>query len=298
MKIVILGFNSFVGSAIASHFSSMIGVELIHVGRKESDSHEVVKFEVVNDTDVLDESVDKLIAGLNLDNDSIVINCISMGDVDRCEVDKEDCKVQNHLFVELLYNHLKNYNFKKLIHFSTNAVYDGENAPYGENSQCRPINFYGLVKLKADEFLLCQQDPRVMVVRPITMYGRVPNGGRGNPTSMIIKKLQDGQNLKLVNDVLVNILYIGDLVRAVEKLIAVDFSGLINISGNTVYSRYELGLKISELIDAKKALIESVTSAEFETIADRPLDTSFNNTLMKKMGIRARTLEQTIDSLL
>lgn len=298
MKIVILGFNSFVGSAISSHFDSMASVELVHVGRKESDSHKVVKFEVVNEAELLDTHVEKLIASLNLDSDSIVINCISMGDVDRCEMDKENCKVQNNLFVESLYNHLKGHNFKKLIHFSTNAVYDGENAPYGENAQCRPVNFYGLVKLRADEFLLRQQDPRVMVVRPITMYGRVPNGGRDNPASMIIKKLQDGQSLKLVNDVLVNILYIGDLARAIEKLITVDFTGLINISANKVYSRYDLGLEIAELIGAKKDLIESVTSTEFETVADRPLDTSFDNTLMREIGIHTRTLEQTIYSLL
>lgn len=298
MKIVILGFNSFVGSAISSHFDSMAGVELVHVGRKESDSHKVVKFEVVNKTELLDAHVDKLIAGLNLDDDSIVINCISMGDVDKCEVDKEGCKMQNYHFVELLYKHLKKHNFKKLIHFSSNAVYDGENAPYGENSQCRPINFYGLVKLRADEFLLRQQDPRVMVVRPITMYGRVPNGGRDNPASMIIKKLQNGQSLKLVNDVLVNILYIRDLVRAIDKLIEVDFEGLINISGDDVYSRYDLGLEIAELIGAKKNLIESVTSTEFETVADRPLDTSFDNTLMREIGIHTRTLKQTIHSLL
>ena len=113
-----------------------------------------------------------------------------------------------------------------------------------------------------------------------------------------IKKLQDGQSLKLVNDVLVNILYIGDLARAIEKLITVDFTGLINISANKVYSRYDLGLEIAELIGAKKDLIESVTSTEFETVADRPLDTSFDNTLMREIGIHTRTLEQTIYSLL
>jgi dTDP-4-dehydrorhamnose reductase len=221
-----------------------------------------------------------------------------MGDVDKCEVDKKSCEMQNYHFVEVLYKHLKNNNFKKLIHFSTNAVYDGDHAPYGENSNCFPVNFYGLVKLKADNFLLNQKDPRVMVVRPITMYGRAPSDGRANPVSMIIKKLQGGQNLKLVSDVLVNILYVEDLVRAIEKLITVDFTGLINISANKVYSRYDLGLEIAKLIGAKKDLIESVTSTEFETVADRPLDTSFDNALMREIGIHTRTLEQTIHSLL
>jgi len=298
MKIIILGFNSFVGSAISNYFNSVNGVELIYVGRKESRLHKVVKFKVVNDLALLDNDVSSLIDGLDLDGDSILINCISMGDVDRCEIDKKDCDIQNYHFVKILYKHLKNNNFKKLIHFSTNAVYDGDNAPYREDSNCSPVNFYGCIKLKSDEFLLSKKDKKVMILRPITMYGRAPSDGRENPVSMIIKKLKAGKKIKLVNDVLVNILYVGDLVRAIEKLITVDFTGLINISGDKVYSRYDLGLEVAKLIGAKKDLIESVSSTEFTTVANRPLDTSFDNTLMKEIGINTRTLEQTISGLL
>ena len=34
-------------------------------------------------------------------------------------------------------------------------VYDGNNAPYDEDSNCIPVNFYGSTKLKADEFFTC-----------------------------------------------------------------------------------------------------------------------------------------------
>ena len=56
--------------------------------------------------------------------------------------------------------------------------------------------------------------------------------------------------------------------------------------------------EIAKLLDMKEELIESVTSTEFKTVANRPLDTSFDNTLMKKNGIHPRTLKQTILNLL
>ena len=298
MRIIVLGYNSFVGSAIINYFNSMNNIELVCVGRRNSDLHKVVKFEVTDDVVLLNNDVSNLIVNLDLDSESVIINCISMGDLDKCEMNKDSCKMQNYQFVNILYNHLKNYNFKKLIHFSTNAVYDGNNAPYNEKSKCAPVNFYGLVKLKIDTFLLDQEDSRIIVMRPITMYGKLSPGGRPNPTSMIIEKLKNKQNLRLVDDVLVNILYVEDLVKAIEKLIEKDFSGLINISGNEVYSRYDLGLEIAKLLDMKEELIESVTSTEFKTVANRPLDTSFDNTLMKKNGIHPRTLKQTILNLL
>ena len=296
MKIVLLGYNSFVGNAISKYFKSVEGVELIHVGRQESPLHKVFKFEVVNNEEMLNNNISNLLIELNLDSECVLINCISMSDVDKCEMDKEACRVQNSLFVSLLYRNLKQYDFKKLIHLSSNAVYDGNNAPYNENSECQPINYYGKVKLEADRFLLDYDDSRVMVIRPITMYGRMINGGRHNPVSLIINSIKNKQPIKLVNDVTVNILYVGDLIKSIEKLISIDFSGSINISGDEIYSRYSLGLKVAEILNSGLDLIEEVSSSEFKTVASRPLNTSFDNSLMKEYGVYPRTLKQVISN--
>lgn len=298
MRLVLLGYNSFVGSALSEFYSTKSDVEIIYVGRKCSNKLNVVKFEVQNDIEQLQSDISSLIHDLHVNSDTILVNCVSMGDVDKCETNKEECRFQNLEFVKQLYLQLAKLNFRKLIHFSTNAVYDGENAPYNELSTCNPVNYYGKIKLTADKYLLEQNDSRVIVARPITMYGKVPPGGRPNPTSMIINQLSNGKHLKLVDDVLVNILYIGDLVRTIDKLVNVDFSGLINISSDEIYSRYDLGLKIAEIMGIDANLIESVTSSEFKTIAPRPLNTSFDNSLMKKFGIQPMPLSDVVQELL
>ena len=122
-------------------------------------------------------------------------------------------------------------------------------------------------------------------------------GGRSNPVSLIINRIQNKQSIKLVNDVVVNILYVGDLVKAIERLISINFTGSINISGDEVYSRYSLGLKISEILNSEVDLIEEVTSAEYKTVANRPLDTSFDNSLMKENGMYPKTLKQVINDI-
>jgi len=297
MRIIILGYTSFVGRAISDYFKSIKGVELLHIGREDSNFHKVVKFEVTNDIKLLDAAVSNLIDSLNLNDKSVIINCISMGDLDKCEVSQEECEIQNHHFVKILYNHLKNNNFKKLIHLSSNAVYDGDNPPYNELSKCMPINFYGEVKLKIDKFLLSQGDARVVVARAVTMYGKVPHNNKPNPVSMIISNLRSGRKIRLTNDVAVNLLYVEDLVQTIEKILEVDFSGLINISGNKIYSRYDLGMEIVKLLNIKENLIEPITSAEFNDVANRPLNTSFDNTLMRGMGVHPRSLKQVIKSL-
>jgi len=296
VRIIILGYTSFVGRAIVDYFRPIKGVELVHIGREDSNLHKVIKFEIVNDIRLLNNAVSNLIDSLNLNNKSVIINCISMGDLDKCEVNQEDCEIQNYHFVKILYNHLKSNSFKKLIHLSSNAVYDGNNPPYNEQSGCVPINFYGKVKLKTDQFLLSQGDARVVVARSVTMYGRVPYNDKPNPVSMIISNLRDGRKIRLTNDVIVNLLYVGDLVQTIEKILEIDFSGLINISGNKAYSRYDLGMEIVKLLNIKESLIESITSAEFNDVASRPLNTSFDNALMRKIGIHPHSLQQVIKS--
>ena len=99
MRIIILGYTSFVGRALSDYFRSIKDVELLHVGREDSNLHKVIKFEVVNDIKLLDNAVSNLIDSLDLNNKSVVINCISMGDLDKCELNQEDCEMENYHFV-------------------------------------------------------------------------------------------------------------------------------------------------------------------------------------------------------
>ena len=294
MKIILLGYNSFIANSILKHFESQPDIELICVGRKKTVEQNILTLQIVKNEEELKNKISRLLDDLNLGPDCVIINCISMSDVDRCEVEQEECRVQNFLFVKFLYQALRQYDFKKLIHFSSNAVYDGYKAPYCENSVCEPINYYGKIKLEADNFLLGFDDQRVMVVRPITLYGKMIPGGRHNPVSLIIDSIENDREINLVNDVLVNILFVEDLVKAIERLLLINYCGSINIAGDEIYSRYTLGLRISEILNKGGHLIREVSSSEFKTAARRPLNTSFDNTLMKEKGIFPRTLKQVL----
>jgi len=293
MKIIILGYTSYLALAISNYFRSIKGIKLIYVGRKGSNLYKVVKFEVPEDINLLNISVSKLVHELQLDNDSVIINCITLGDLDKCELNQKECMLKNYYFVETLYSNLKLTNFKKIIHFSSNAVYDGSCPPYNENSKCEPINFYGYVKLKTDQFLLSQDDSRIVILRPTTLYGKVTNN-KPNPVSMIISNLRNKRKMKLTNDLIVNLLYVEDLVKVVENILDIDFSGLLNVSGNKAYSRYELGIEIAKLLDLDDRLIEQITTAQYNDIAKRPLNTCFENKLMKELGVYPHSLEQMI----
>tara|TARA_B100000989_G_scaffold124418_1_gene92072 strand:+ start:9538 stop:10455 length:918 start_codon:yes stop_codon:yes gene_type:complete len=295
MKLILLGYTSFVGHALIDFYKKNRDVELVLVGRKGDHNSNYVHFEVDYEANGFYDEISEVFQRICPDKNSVFFNLISHGSPDYCEQNPMESQLINVQFACDIYRSLLAFKFGKLVHFSSNAVYSGNNSPYNEDSVCNPINVYGQHKLEADKFLLDQNDHRIIVARPITMYGNFPPGGRGNPVGMIIKELLAGREIRLVDDLVVNTLFVDDLCRFLDRLIAIDFHGLINISGEQSMSRYELGLCVAKALNLNNNLIKSCSMSEFPAIAARPLDTSFDTKLLNNItGLRARSLEEVL----
>ncbi len=225
-------------------------------------------------------SRNQLLKIINKVKPDVVVNCIAQGNVDQCEQNYESCNRLNFGIVVDLVNILKKSNVK-LVHFSSNAIYDGENPLYNEVSKAFPVNNYGKIKLKADKLIL-KLMKNYLLLRPITMIGHAEKFQRDNPATFIIKKLHKNQNLKLVNDDFVNFLYLDDMSKILGTLLQKKINGEFNISGNEILNRYQLGLKILKKIQTKSLIIEC-TSKAFNQYARRAHNTSFDNSKIRKL---------------
>ena len=109
MKIIILGCSSLVGIAISKYYADNNSVDLVHVGRRYKCTYSIFEYySVPDDIKEIANSIDDLLDRISLQEDSVIINCISIGDVDQCELYREKCNLINCLFVETLY---KNENY-------------------------------------------------------------------------------------------------------------------------------------------------------------------------------------------
>jgi dTDP-4-dehydrorhamnose reductase len=295
MKLILFGYTSFVGQALLKFYKNSRDVDLILVGRKGASQNNFFHFEVDYEANGFREQISEVIQKISPDETSVFFNLISHGSPDYCELNSNESQLINVQFTCDFYRALLGFKFGNFIHFSTNAVYSGNNAPYTEASECHPINAYGRHKLEADRFLLDQNDSRVIVARPITMYGNFPTGGRGNPVGMIIKTLLAGNEVRLVDDLVVNILFVDDLCRFLDRLVAIGFHGLINLSGEESMSRYDLGLCIANTLNLKKDLIKGCSMEDFPAVAPRPLDTSFDTQLLYDLSeLRATSIDEVL----
>lgn len=295
MRFVLFGYSSFVGQALISFYQKDPSIQLIRVGRGAG-HEDVIDFKVASCEKTLENDINQVLEKISPDADTVVFNLISQGSPDYCELNSDSSLQINYNFPVVLYEALVKYDFGKFVQFSTNGVYAGDNPPYSETSTCAPINVYGQHKLAVDEYLLQKNDSRILVARPTTMYGDMPRGGRGNPVGMVIQNLLNGKKVKLVDDLVVNLLFVGDLCEFLDRLIKKDVSGLVNIAGEQSLSRYDIGILVAKYLGLDTNLIKSCSMLEFPAEAKRPLDTTFATTFLREItGFEGTPLEKVLE---
>lgn len=283
-RVLLLGSTSFTGSHTLNSLKDRYSFRT--VGRQASSVDSV--FDVYNDD----------IANLRSDLEwsDVVINCFSNGDVDSCELDPQPSAKLNLDFPKQLCDLQKESGFH-LVHFSSNAVYDGDNPLYSEQSDHHPINTYGRLKSEADSYLKDHSE-RLSLLRPITMYGQLLGNQRHNPFSFFFDRLLNNQDVVAVNDVLVNMLHVDVLTQCIAKVIDDEVYEEFNVSGDNIVSRFDFVNEIKRCIPTSRSKVTETDSSGFKTAARRPLDTSFENQKMKSMlGVHPQELSATIAQL-
>ncbi len=168
---------------------------------------------------------------------SWVIHTASIASVDYAEKNKEEARINNLGSTENIIEACQEVN-AGLIYTSSNAVFDGENPPYLENSPVNPLNYYGRIKAQ-NEKTIRNSGLKYAIVRPILMYGWNLNVERKNPVTWLIDILKAGKSVNIVDDIICNPLFVHDCANVIWKIITLGKQGTFHIGGNDEMSRYE-----------------------------------------------------------
>lgn len=180
----------------------------------------------------------------------------------------------------------------RLVYVSSNAVFDGKAAPYGERSPTNPINKYGRIKVEC-EALVTRLCPEAVIVRPILMYGWHLAEGRANPVTWLLERLRKGESTPLVTDVRENPLWAHQCAEAIWRILRLGRTGTFHIAGKNVVNRYELGQLVAQVFGLDASLLRPVDSSFFPSIAARPHNTSFLTERMEhELGVEPLSVLQ------
>jgi len=184
-----------------------------------------------------------------------------------------------------------------LVYISSNAVFDGQHAPYAEHHEPNPVNSYGELKLECER-LIQKTLQRYLIVRPILMYGWNSPSGRANPVTWLLQKLDQNERVQIVEDVRENPLYNIEAGRGIWLAVEKNLEGVLHLAGGSEVSRYELALATAEVFGKNQELIEPAKSSYFPGLAKRPANTTFiTEKMVKVLGIPPLPLYQGLEAM-
>jgi len=188
----------------------------------------------------------------------------------------------------------------RLLHMSTDAVFDGERGWYREQDIPAPIHPYGQAKLESELFVTgavpvsvegCDGsgpgpaaswhgERNTVVVRTSLIWGLLPM----DPRTLRIKEcLEKSARTVLFTDEFRCPIFVEDLAAAVLEVVDLDFCGVIHIAGPERMNRYDFGARLAGrlLLDASLLVPGSSRESGLTRPRDCSLDTSFARDLLR-----------------
>jgi dTDP-4-dehydrorhamnose reductase len=201
-------------------------------------------------------------------NPSVIINAASYTDVDGCEIHQSEAWAVNVGAVKNLVKACQGRSIR-LVHLSTDYIFDGENGPYSEEDPPNPVNFYGKTKLESEK-LIKQSGLDSLVVRSNVLYGFGEKVKR-NFLLWLLEKLSAGDQLKIVTDQFNNPTLADSLSECMLEMVKRNLSGVFHVGGAEYLSRYNFAQKVAKKFGFDKANISPIKTETLKQEAKRPL---------------------------
>lgn len=262
MNILITGTNGQVGSEIKA-LSCDYDYNFFFTTRENLDitnSEEVKNFCEVN-------------------NINTIINCAAYTAVDKAETDIDNADLVNRKAVKKLAKISEELNIK-LIHISTDYVFDGKNfKPYTEEFQTNPNSNYGKTKLDGEKELIKINPKNSIIIRTSWVYSSF--GGNFVKTMLKLGKTKD--ELGVIFDQVGTPTYAKDLAKAILDIIPNVINEKVeiyNYSNEGVLSWYDFAKEIMKMAKID-CTINPIETYQYPTPATRPHFSLLNKAKIK-----------------
>lgn len=180
----------------------------------------------------------------------------------------------------------------RLIHLSSDLVFDGENAPYHDDSPPTPIMPYGQAKAEA-EAIVADLCPSAAIVRPSLIWGLDPLDSQ---TRWLINAVERAEPITLFTDEIRCPVHVHDLCAALLELAEkTAIRGPMNVVGPQALNRWDLGVKLLTALN-----LSVPASMRPGTVRDSGLVRARNLTLttaraQRELATRLRGVEEALE---
>jgi len=188
-----------------------------------------------------------------------VIHCAALANLDACETDPLLAQQLNTELPRTLASYVARSG-ARLVHVSTDSVFDGLRGDYSEDDIPTPVGEYSRTKL-VGELAVAEADPTAIIAR-VNLYGWSLTGNR-SLAEFFFNNLSLHKQVMGFTDVFFCPLLANDLADLFVRMLERKLSGLYHVVSSESLSKYDFGLRLAQRFNLDGSLINptSVTQS-------------------------------------
>lgn len=183
------------------------------------------------------------------------LHCAALADVDACEMDPERAHQLNSELPARLAAYVARGG-ARLVHISTDAVFDGARGGYTEDDLPNPLGVYAQSKL-AGERAVAAANPQAIIAR-VNLFGWSLSGRR-SLAEFFFNHLSAGRTVNGFTDVYFCPLLVNQIAPLLLTMLDNGLSGLYHVVSRECLSKYEFGLRIARRFGLDERLITPIS---------------------------------------
>jgi dTDP-4-dehydrorhamnose reductase len=199
-------------------------------------------------------------------NPTVIYLPASLSNVDYCELHPKESSKINVQGVMNFVNALKGSD-SRLVYFSSDYIFDGIKGPYSELDAPNPICEYGRQKLISEQYI-SQNFTNYLICRSTVVYSWEIQGK--NFVQRLVHSLRNNVMTKVPIDQIGTPTYAPNLIQVLLELVHHEETGVFNIVGPELISRYEFAKIVAKIFDLDEQLIIGIETKDLNQPAKRP----------------------------
>jgi dTDP-4-dehydrorhamnose reductase len=184
-----------------------------------------------------------------------VIHCAALANLDACEADPLLAQQMNTDLPRTLASHVARSG-ARLIHISTDSVFDGLRGDYTEADIPTPIGMYSRTKLDGER-AVAEADPSAIIAR-VNLFGWSLTGDR-SLAEFFFSNLNQGKPVMGFTDVCFCPLLANYLADIFICMLEKGLSGVYHVVGPDALSKYDFGIRLAHRFDFDTSLINPIS---------------------------------------
>ena len=162
----------------------------------------------------------------------------------------------------------------KLIHISTDHLFDGTLSSASEEDFTNPLNVYAITKLESER-VVTKYNTNSLIIR--TNFFSWGPSYRNSFSDFILNNLRSNLTINLFQDVKYTPVHIYNLMKTTHYLLDNNQYGIFNICSDDIVTKFEFGKLIAKIFNLNLELIKPTFLSNNLELVKRPYDMSLSN---------------------